>query len=174
MSVARRLACFARARSENVVSCRSGASSRATGATRDRVVRALDYLAEQGLLEVEAGELWHRFRRLPPDLEELAQNLHRRNLTGSSASCGYDRSWNSPAATVARCRTSSAFCEPLAESCGHCSWCLNGRRRSRVAAGNGTIDPPSGDRQLPCDTANLTHLPSRGARAVPLRRRRPD
>jgi hypothetical protein len=40
------------------------AAGRAAGAPRERVVRALDYLAERGLLTVKADGLRHRYRRL--------------------------------------------------------------------------------------------------------------
>src|SRR5262249_50796823 len=57
-----------------------GAAAQATGQPRERVVRALEHLAERQLLEVKAEGLKNRFRRLrlPTDLEALAEDLHRR------------------------------------------------------------------------------------------------
>ncbi len=107
-------------------------AARAAGAPRDRVVRALDYLAEQGLLEVEAAEVRHRFRRLraPADLDTLAQDLHRRTLDREHRElarlqqvmelAGHDGCQVS--------RLGGHFGEPLPDPCGHCSWCLNGRK----------------------------------------------
>ncbi|MFL6235309.1 MAG: hypothetical protein ACJ76N_19395 [Thermoanaerobaculia bacterium] len=45
-------------------------------------MRALDYLAEQGLLEVRAAGLRHPYRwlRRPGDLDALAGSLHQRTL----------------------------------------------------------------------------------------------
>lgn len=49
------------------------------GTTRDRVVRALDYLGEQQMLEVKAQGVRHRYRRLknPDDPARLAVSLHQ-------------------------------------------------------------------------------------------------
>ncbi|HYX22576.1 MAG TPA: ATP-dependent DNA helicase RecQ, partial [Thermoanaerobaculia bacterium] len=64
-------------------------AAQALGAPRDRLIRALDYLAEQSLLEVRAAGLRHPYRwlRRPADLEEmaqLAQSLHQRTLERES------------------------------------------------------------------------------------------
>ena len=75
-----------------VPSCRQGQDlvpgrRRANGASdlecpRDRVVRALDYLGEQGLLEVQVSGVRHCYRRLrePENLADLARTLHDRTL----------------------------------------------------------------------------------------------
>ncbi|HEY0554472.1 MAG TPA: ATP-dependent DNA helicase RecQ, partial [Thermoanaerobaculia bacterium] len=57
-------------------------AAQALGSPRDRLVRALDYLAEQGLLEVRAAGLRHPYRwlRPPTDLDALAKDLHERTL----------------------------------------------------------------------------------------------
>src|SRR5579885_1581530 len=57
-------------------------AARAAGAPRERVVRAVDYLAEQGLLTVKAYGVRQRYRRLrlPQDPDALADDLHRRTL----------------------------------------------------------------------------------------------
>jgi len=61
----------------------------ATGAPRARIVRALDYLHEQRLLEVKAEGVWSNFRRLklPVDLEAVARTLHERTLQRSARDC---------------------------------------------------------------------------------------
>jgi ATP-dependent DNA helicase RecQ len=107
-------------------------AAEATGSPRERVVRALDYLAEQGLLEVKVGDVRNRFRRLksPPNVDALAQALHRRALDREGREVarlnqvvdlvGHDGCQVS--------RLGEHFGEPLPEPCGHCSWCLNGQK----------------------------------------------
>jgi ATP-dependent DNA helicase RecQ len=103
---------------------------------RDRLVRALDYLGEQKLLEVRSAGLRHTYRwlRRPEDLGALALDLHRRTL---------DRERREIArldqvvelAALDGCQTgflSAHFGEPLAAPCGHCSWCLNGQTAMKV------------------------------------------
>jgi ATP-dependent DNA helicase RecQ len=107
-------------------------AAQATAAPRDRVVRALDYLAEQGLLEIKTGDVRHRFRRLrsPSNQDALARTLHRRTLDHEERElarlhrvvelAGHDG-----------CQVSQLgahFGEPLPAPCGHCSWCLNGHK----------------------------------------------
>jgi ATP-dependent DNA helicase RecQ len=111
-------------------------AARATGAPRDRVVRALDYLAEQQLLEVAVSELRNRYRRLrvPPDLEALAADLHRRTLEREAREIAR---LNQVLALAAHdgCQVSRLgehFGEPLPRPCGHCSWCLNGRKPAQL------------------------------------------
>jgi ATP-dependent DNA helicase RecQ len=118
----------------------------ATGSPRERVVRALDYLADQRLLEVKVGELRNRYRRLkaPPDVGALAQALHRRALDREAREIarlnqvvelvGHDGCQVS--------RLGEHFGEPLPQPCGHCSWCLNGRTPARMPERPKTeIDP---------------------------------
>ncbi len=108
----------------------------ATGAARDRVVRALDYLAEQRLLEVKAAGLRHRYRvlRRPPDLDALAGELHRRTQEREAREvtrllqvlelAGHGGCQVS--------RLGEHFGEPLPAPCGHCSWCLNNHTPARL------------------------------------------
>jgi ATP-dependent DNA helicase RecQ len=105
-------------------------AAEATSSSRDRVVKALDYLAEQGLLELKVSEVRNRYRRLqePDDLEELAGFLHERTQEREQREIarleqvlelvGLDG-----------CQVSHLgghFGEPLEKPCGHCSWCLDG------------------------------------------------
>ncbi len=104
----------------------------ASGATRERVVSALQYLEEQRLLTLKAEGVRNRYRRrrTPGNLEELAQTLYQRTLEREAreierlqqvlALAGHDGCLVS--------RLGEHFGEPLAEPCGHCSWCLGGRR----------------------------------------------
>ena len=52
-------------------------AGRALGAPRERMVSALDYLAEQELLELRVGGIRHRYRwlRRPDDLEAVSANF---------------------------------------------------------------------------------------------------
>lgn len=99
---------------------------------RDRLVRALDYLAEQGWMELRATGIRNRFhrRRLEANLDGLAQTLHARAVEREERElarlhqvrelAGYDG-----------CQVSHLgehFGDPLDHPCDHCSWCLNGRR----------------------------------------------
>jgi len=121
-------------------------AAQATAAPRERVVRALDYLAELGLLEVKTADLRHRFRRLrlPSSPDALARALHRRTLDHEERELARLRQVVELAGH-AGCQVShlgAHFGEPLPEPCGHCTWCLNGHRPltllPRAAA---TIDP---------------------------------
>jgi ATP-dependent DNA helicase RecQ len=101
-----------------------------TGAERERVVRALDYLAEQGMLELKAEGVRHRFRRMrqQPNLEELAQTMSTRMLDRESreiARLGQVLQLAGHHGCQVS-RLGEHFGEPLAQPCGHCSWCMDG------------------------------------------------
>jgi ATP-dependent DNA helicase RecQ len=111
-------------------------AAQALGAPRDRLVRALDYLAEQNLLEVRAAGLRHPYRwlRRPTDLEEMAQSLHQRTLERESREIArLDQ-----VLTLAihdGCQTAflaAHFGELLPHPCGHCSWCENGGKPAQL------------------------------------------
>lgn len=106
------------------------AAGRALGQPRDRIIRALDYLAEQGHLELKVAGVRHRFKKLnqPPNLSELAQSLYDKALQREQREI--DR-LGQVTALVERdgCQASALgghFGDPLAEPCGHCSWCSRG------------------------------------------------
>ena len=106
------------------------------GTTRERIVRALDYLGQERLLEVKVEGLRHTFRLLhaPPDLDALADALHQRLLDREARElerlgqvlelAGHDGCQVS--------RLGEHFGEPLSAACGHCSWCLTGRKPARL------------------------------------------
>lgn len=56
------------------------AAARTLGSTRERVVRALDFCAEKGWLELRASDLRHRYEvtRVPQSLDHLAGEMHQR------------------------------------------------------------------------------------------------
>lgn len=108
----------------------------ATGAPRERIVRALDYLAAQQWLEVKVEGVRNRFRRLrlPSDLNAVAQVLHARTL---------DREGRELArlhqvlelATHDGCQVAhlcAHFGEVLPAPCGHCTWCLSNHSPLRL------------------------------------------
>ncbi len=105
-----------------------GATATALGCPRERVIRALDWLGEQAMLEVKAAGVRHRYRRLqmPDDLDGLAVALHRRLLKREAAEMGRLRQVLDMAA-MEGCRTAALaahFGETLEAPCGHCSGCL--------------------------------------------------
>ena len=112
------------------------AAAQALGATRDRLVRALDYLAEQNLLEVRAAGLRHPYRwlRPPDDLEEMARSLHQHTLERESREIArLDQVLT--LATHDGCQTAflaAHFGELLPHPCGHCSWCENGGKPAKL------------------------------------------
>ena len=112
---------------------------------RDRIVRALDYLTEQGLLDVKVEGVRNRFSILqrPGDLDLLsdalfqnALELERREIEriGQVIELG---SHNGCQVTY----LAAHFGEKLPRLCGHCAWCLNGHQPARLlSAKPGIID----------------------------------
>jgi ATP-dependent DNA helicase RecQ len=104
-------------------------AARSLSSTRDRIIRALDYLAEKQMLELQAAGVrnpYHCLRR-PENLAELAADLHLRTLEREGREI--DR-LEQVLALVSHdsCQTAalcSYFGETLPEPCGHCTWCLN-------------------------------------------------
>ncbi len=98
---------------------------------RERIVRALDYLAEQQWLELKAEGVRLRYRRLrePEDLASLIATLHRRTIQHEDREVARLRQ---VLVLVEHdgCQVSllgAHFAEPLEKPCGHCSWCLGGQ-----------------------------------------------
>ena len=103
---------------------------------RDRIVRALDYLSEQGLLEVKVEGIRNRFSVLqhPDDLDRLAdmlfQNvleLERREIERIGQVIDL--------ASYDGCQVAhlvAHFGEKLPSPCGHCTWCLNGHQPAKL------------------------------------------
>jgi ATP-dependent DNA helicase RecQ len=102
----------------------------AASGDRDRVVRALEYLGDQGLVEVRAAELRLRFRRLVDDAEPaaLAEELiarFKRREAAEVARIGQVVGLIENAG----CQTNALvahFGEQRAAPCGHCTFCETG------------------------------------------------
>ena len=113
-------------------------------APRDRLVRALDFLGEQKLLEVESSGVRHRYRwlRRPDDLDALAGDLHGRTLVRERREV---ERIDEVLALVAHdgCQTNrlcAHFGEVREEPCGHCSGCLDGGATAPPPAPEVAID----------------------------------
>jgi ATP-dependent DNA helicase RecQ len=103
----------------------------ALGEERSRIIAALEYLDQQGLVELQPAELRQRYTLLaPPDSEdELLERLLERFARRERAET--ERIENVLAlVTYAGCQVRSLvgyFGETRAERCGHCTYCLTGR-----------------------------------------------
>jgi ATP-dependent DNA helicase RecQ len=122
-----------------------GAAARATDSPRERIVRALDYLAEQNLLEVEASGVRHRYQRLKPatDQRELAARLHQRMVERERADLArlaevLDLVEGTGCQVARLC---SHFAETLKSDCGHCTWCQGARELQAAGGRTAAIDP---------------------------------
>ena len=98
---------------------------------RDRIVRALEYLEQQGWAEVRAAEVRHRYRRLRPaeDGPALAAELARRFEVRERNEIARVQSVLA-LVTSDSCQVNALtghFGETRAEPCGHCTHCLTGR-----------------------------------------------
>jgi ATP-dependent DNA helicase RecQ len=110
----------------------------AIGTTRDRVVRALDYLGEQQLLEVRAQGVRNRYTRRKPcdDLDGLAERLHANSVKREQREIArlqqvVELVGHDGCHVAALCRH---FGETLNEACGHCTWCNNDHRAVSIPA----------------------------------------
>ena len=108
------------------------------GTERERVVRALDYLGEQQLLEVKVAGVRLRYRRMntPESLDGLAESLSTRMISREEAELGR-LAQVVDLVTHDGCQVSSLgeyFGQPLDAPCGHCSWCLDDRQPKKIAS----------------------------------------
>jgi ATP-dependent DNA helicase RecQ len=108
-------------------------AARAIGAPRDRVVRALDYLAEQGWLDLRAEGTRNQYRRLklPHDPVALVRELAQRTVQREEREIArlrqvLDFAEHDGCQIAVLCRH---FGEALPRPCGHCTWCLGGQSR---------------------------------------------
>jgi ATP-dependent DNA helicase RecQ len=107
------------------------ASAAELGEERSRIVAALDYLEQRGLVEVKPADARQRYTllRRPTDLDALIDDLVQR----------FERREHAETERIARvvglvtndgCQVNALvgyFGEQRLEPCGHCSFCLEGR-----------------------------------------------
>ncbi len=96
---------------------------------RERLVRALDYLAEQNMLEVKVAGVRNRYTVLkrPPSTSDLAEVLFNAALEREQRELQRLQQvidWVSLDACQSSALT-ARFEQALDEDCGHCSWCEN-------------------------------------------------
>ena len=99
--------------------------------TRERIVRALDWLGEQQLLEIKVAGIRHRYHCLqqPASTEELAAELHHRILKREQAEL-HRLQQVLDLIALDNCQTNALaahFGEQRQQACGHCSWCERGK-----------------------------------------------
>jgi len=103
------------------------------GSSRERIISALDWLAEQGLLEVKVAGIRHRYRVLqrPRSIESLAAELRQRMLKREQAEIQRLQQVLE-LISLDGCQANALaahFGEQRQQPCGHCSWCTKGVSR---------------------------------------------
>jgi len=96
---------------------------------RDRIVRALDYMAENNMLELKVAGVRNRYTvtKAPDSNQQLALDIASEAVTreeGEIARLAQITDW----ATANSCQSAllaKHFGEYLDGDCGHCGWCLN-------------------------------------------------
>ncbi|WP_437875291.1 RecQ family ATP-dependent DNA helicase [Sorangium sp. So ce513] len=106
------------------------AAAAALGQPRERVVRALEYLERQGLAELKASDLRHRFVRVAPpdDAPALVGELLARFARREDAEIARVRQVIE-LLTAERCHAAALaeyFGERLDAACGRCTFCRTG------------------------------------------------
>ena len=130
------------------------ASAAALGEERERIVAALGYLEQQGLVELKATDVRQRYtlRARPPSLEALRDSLAER----------FDRREQAEAERIQRvvalvtndgCQVNALvgyFGELREEPCGHCTFCLSGQAQQ--------LPEPEAQSSIDIDRAALAAL----------------
>lgn len=119
-------------------------AARQTNFPRERVVRALDYLAEQQLLELKAEGVRNRFKILqrPKDVGALAAGLHVRTIKREEQEIRrlhqvLDLAGHSGCLAA---KLGEHFGERIEKECGHCSWCRGQTRATLLPRTPAVID----------------------------------
>lgn len=105
-------------------------ASRTLRTPRERLIRALDYLEEQKMMELRVGGVRHSYRYLqrPEDLEALADELYERSLEREEREV--ERIQQVLELVGAEGCQTAALCnyfgEEMTAACGHCTFCLGG------------------------------------------------
>ncbi len=98
---------------------------------RNRIIRALDWLAEKDMLEVKVAGVRHRYRQIkkPDNFKSLSEQLFQRMRKRETAEINRLHQVleliNSDTCQTAQ--LAKHFSEQLKQPCGHCSWCLQGK-----------------------------------------------
>ncbi len=100
--------------------------------TRERIIRAIDWLGEEQLLEVKVAGIRHRYKQLkqPECLDDLVDVLYRRILKREAAEV-HRLQQVLELATLDGCQSNALanhFGEQRETPCGHCSGCLQGKQ----------------------------------------------
>ncbi|MEE9354256.1 MAG: ATP-dependent DNA helicase RecQ [Methylococcaceae bacterium] len=98
---------------------------------RERVIRALDWLAEQQMLELKVAGIRHRYQRLkmPDSAVELAEQMYLRIIKREAAEISRLQQVLE-FVEMDSCQTTmlaAHFDEVLKQNCGHCAFCNSGK-----------------------------------------------
>ena len=107
------------------------AAANALNTDRERVIRALDWLGDQQMLEVKVAGVRHRYKRLkmPDSAMQLADDLYQRMMKRERAEISRLQQVLEFVEKDS-CQTTmlaAHFDEVLQQNCGHCSFCINGK-----------------------------------------------
>ncbi|MDQ6955077.1 MAG: C-terminal helicase domain-containing protein, partial [Mariprofundaceae bacterium] len=99
------------------------------GSSRERIIRALDYLADQNMLAVKVSGVRNPYRliKAPDDLMALADHLHQRALKREQSEISRLQQVLDLVG-LEGCQVNALathFDDPRQTPCGHCSWCLH-------------------------------------------------
>jgi ATP-dependent DNA helicase RecQ len=129
----------------------AAAAAESMGEDRSRIVRALEYMEEQGWLELQVSEVRQRYTKLrdPKDQDELIRILELRFRGREEQEI---RRVAQVLDLVAHtgCQTNALvgyFGETREQSCGHCSFCRTGR--AQELPGSRPLDPLPARLNLP-------------------------
>lgn len=115
------------------------------GCDRSRAVRALDYFAEKGWLELRATGLVHGYRKLKPieSVEELAESYFSAAEQREKAEVNrIDQVFQLARASECQAGTLSAhFGQPLDKPCGVCSYCTGEQGAEIAPFQTASLDP---------------------------------
>ncbi len=108
----------------------------ALNTTRERVIRSLDWLGEQRLLEIKVAGIRHRFQQLkkPETIDLLVDELYQRILKREQAEI-HRLQQVMDLVTLDDCQSNalaSHFGEQRKVACGHCSGCRQEKRKLPV------------------------------------------
>lgn len=120
-------------------------TAKAIKSDRERIIRALDYLAEQQLLEVKTSGIRtpYRLLNMPDNLDALADQLYQRAQQREKSELKRLQQVLQLAA-LQSCHVNALaqhFGDTRHHTCGHCSWCLERQSVVLSTPSNPTIDP---------------------------------